>query len=302
MRAFAFLEAKRFDHYGREPDGKGCFPISLPSSLRSRRAIEGSVRKVNPAYRIRPSDLSCDPDVCEVCDGSKRTVKFVINHNINGGKSKGQNAARNSCQREGADKKRKLDLTTFYGFQMVPIFDQKNLDEGNILPSVFLYRMPGFYRQTRSGSFYIPKIAKKSVAPSYPPERFNGAIESANSRMPVCAENSSKICNAADAISAFDKQLRLSWPWHGYVRNNANPRSTLDFGDFGTLWTIPDPWLIQHNSVKNWIIRYRGTNDENSSHLPSISACVNSSWTGFHLRAFSPDRGAEQPIRAYLFD
>jgi hypothetical protein len=102
--------------------------------------------------------------------------------------------------------------------------------------------------------------------------------------------------------------MRLARSWHGFTRTDSSSESTLNIGK--PYWIVRDGWLRKGNDphgndiqIKNWMLRYEGTTDTQTSKPVDFNFCIQPEWGEFYLRTFSPERDVEPAlVHAYIFD
>ena len=248
-------------------------------------------------YRLRRKDLACDPSVCR-CTGESavKTIRFVVNHSV-------AQTSSVTCDSD-ASLQNNAGEAMFYGAQVVPIFDSGQVE--NVDEETWLYRNPAFYRRNSNGAFFTPRTdSRLSLGVRRKPSAFNAALAASENASGQCVKALSRLeCDDIYAITRFDEAFKLSWPWHGYPRKTHAPRSTLNVEDLGQIWTVQSSWIKDQDlQVKNWILRYRVTNQSVTNNPVTFAFCVDERWKGFFLRSFSPERAIRgKPAHIFIAD
>jgi hypothetical protein len=237
-------------------------------------------------YEIRTRDLArCDPSACEgACTPSSKTIRMVVNHSI---------ASKQASCKNGASLA--TGVQTFYGAQVIPLFNPQTQDTQTY--QAWLFRSRQLYRRSANGSFGALTQGEKRVSFPMPPSKYNEItmqeVRSRSYRPPHCSGMSSAQCEDFTGIDYFDSQTNRLLQWHGYVRQTSDPISTLGVGLTRYAWTVPQNWLPLATQVKNYILPYQATPKPRSENPVDFAFCVDSSWDGFLVRAFSPERNIQ---------
>jgi hypothetical protein len=209
---------------------------------------------------------------------------MVVNHSTAGKKAK--------CTRGASVAP---DVRTFYGAQVVPLFNAQTQDTQSYL--AWLYRSTQLYRRSAKGSFGGFTRGENRVSFAMPPSRYNEITlqdkRTGSYRPPHCSGMSGDECEDLTGVDYFEAQTNRLQQWHGYVRQTSDPKSTLGVGLTRYAWTVPQNWLPLATQVKNYILPYQATPKSISKQPVDFAFCVDSSWDGFLVRAFSPERNIQ---------
>ena len=229
-------------------------------------------------FVLRRSDLGCRSRSECACSASEMEqsgaeMRFVLNHF-------------SKCTTSNTD----LEAPTFYGVQVVPIIKEDETPT----PEVWPFRNADLLMRDRSGTFYMP-------GPLDDPEYLDGTMfnreldkifqDSINLPLQKCGPALSiKQCKDLDSIEKLETLLGRRW--HGFTREGPDVRSTV----WATRWMVPPSWFGTTATVKNFILRYTGTDSPNSQAPVDFAVCVPTYWSGVRIKVFSPERRCATPI------
>jgi hypothetical protein len=245
---------------------EGSLAWVFPSGIRPYWALDKG-----HDYYLRRRDL----DACSEAKADLQ-ARFVLNHF-------------SRCAR--AD----VEAATFYGVQVVPIIKE---DEAPI-PEVWLFRNANLLMRRRSGEFYVPE-------PLNDPQDLDGNLfnevikevwlQSPEKPLQECgAQLDESQCRDLASVEVLEKYFGRRW--HGFTRRSPDARSTV----WGTKWIVPQKWFGDTATVKNFILRYRGTDSPFSFAPVNFAVCVPPNWSGMRIRTFSPERCAAAIERKITF-
>jgi hypothetical protein len=235
------------------------------------------------------------PD-CPGGNEGDKSLHLAVNHSTAGKCHRGRNA----CS-FGAG------LATYYGVQLVPVIEEG--EGGTVLTQTWLYKSAVLFARRPDGSFYTPAdramptpIKTDGSSPSDFDEAIHDAVSGISNREAnSCTKKiDANACSDLLAISKFEEGLGTERPWQGYPRKDNAAESTLETGG-KLIWRVPSDWLnAGKKQVKNWILRYRGTNEVQSPSPVDFSFCISPQWKEFYLRVFSPER-CQEPELIHVF-
>jgi hypothetical protein len=194
-------------------------------------------------------------------------------------------------------------MQTFFGTQVVPLFDDDARDTQS--PNTWLYRNTALLRRQLNGAFGGHTLGPNQTTVAISPLTYNEITlqrsREASFRSPRCSGISKEACDEVAFVEYFDSQTQKGRQWHGWVRSQPSPISTLGDRPTRESWAIPQNWIAQALQVKNWILTYSPTSRPKPHKLLEFKFCVDNSWKGFFARAFSPERDVETgPIHVFL--
>jgi hypothetical protein len=201
---------------------------------------------------------------------------------------------------------------TFYGVQVVPVYRESAV---NSTPrATWLYKSTTLFARKSNGKFYTPgerKPPEPETLENIAPSDFNDAIARAVSLLDQtnrgCTSISAEACSDITAVEDFAKRMKpwgMKHSWHGFSRINPDPESTLKIGGRPD-WAVPPGWLNDGKDiqVKNWILRYSGTSERQTSNPVDFSFCIEPQWKEFYLRTFSRERDVKpEVVHVYILD